>query len=223
MPHLLIIEDEPKVLRSLKNGLQAEGYEITPAATGDAGYEQACSGRYDGIVLDLMLPGRSGLQILAGLRRRGRTTPVLVLTARDSIEDRVVGLDAGADDYLVKPFAFAELLARVRALLRRGQAERETILKCGDLEMDLLLRRATCNGTEILLTPREFEVLEYLARHKNLVVTRDMLSREVWKESDQTPTNVIDVYINYLRRKLEKHGRRDAIQTVRGVGFCLRE
>jgi DNA-binding response OmpR family regulator len=148
---------------------------------------------------------------------------VLILTARDAVEDRVVGLDAGADDYLVKPFAFAELLARLRVLLRRERAERETVLRADDLEVDLLERRACRGGTEVPLTQREFEVLAYLVRHKNAVVTRDMLGREVWKEPDHALTNVIDVYINQLRRKVEMPGRRPLIHTLRGLGYSLRD
>src|SRR6266404_3042848 len=165
MPRLLIIEDERKVLRSLERGLQAEGYDVATAATGELGYEQALTHSFDCLVLDLMLPGRDGLQVLADLRRAGKKTPVLVLTARDTVEDRVIGLDIGADDYLVKPFAFAELLARLRALLRRGPGERETILRADDLEMDLVQRRVCRAGQEIALTLREFELLHYLLQH----------------------------------------------------------
>jgi DNA-binding response OmpR family regulator len=223
MPRVLVVEDERKVLRSLQRGLEQEGYEVVTAANGDAGSELAVSQAFDCVVLDLMLPGRDGLQVLADLRRAGKTMPVLVLTARDAIEDRVTGLDAGADDYLVKPFAFAELLARLRVLLRRGQGERETVLRLADLEMDLLARRVTRGGVEVVLTQREFEVLEYLLRHKNAVVTRDMLGREVWKEPEHALTNVIDVYINLLRRKVERAGLPPLIHTLRGVGYSLRE
>jgi len=221
MPRLLIIEDERKVLRSLERGLQAEGYEVATAATGEAGYEQAQTQPVDCLVLDLMLPGRDGMQVLADLRRAGNTTPVLILTARDAIEDRVLGLDAGADDYLVKPFAFAELLARLRVLLRRGRDERETVLRVDDLEMDLLQRRVSRAGAEIALTLREFELLRYLLQHKNTVVTRDMLGRDVWKEPGYALTNVIDVFINFLRRKVERPGKRPLIQTLRGIGYSL--
>src|SRR5262249_35973928 len=157
VPRVLVIEDERKVLRSLERGLQAEGYEVTTSANGEIGYQLAVTEPFDCIVLDLMLPGRDGIQVLKGLRRAGRTVPGLILTARDAIEDRVVGLDAGSDDYLVKPFAFAELLARLRVLLRRGRTDRETLLRAGDLEMDLLERRVTRSGVEIALTHREFE------------------------------------------------------------------
>src|SRR5207244_3837091 len=182
MSRVLIIEDERKVLRGLEQALQAEGYEVAAAASGETGYQLALTQPFDCIVLDLMLPGRPGLQVLADLRQAGKTVPVLVLTARDAIEDRVIGLDAGADDYLVKPFAFAELLARLRVLLRREREVRETVLRADDLEVDLLNRHATRAGQELPLTQREFEVLAYLVRHKNQIVTSAMLGREVWKE-----------------------------------------
>jgi DNA-binding response OmpR family regulator len=221
MPRVLVVEDERKVLRSLEKGLQAEGYEVTTAATGERGYELATTQPFDCIVLDLMLPGRDGVQVLGELRRAGKTTPVLILTARDAIEDRVTGLDTGADDYLVKPFAVAELLARLRVLLRRGQPDRETVLRAGDLEMDLLQRRVVRGGTELSLTQREFEVLEYFLRHKETVITRDMLGRDVWKEPNFALTNVIDVYINFLRHKIEPPGKRPLLHTIRGVGYTL--
>jgi DNA-binding response OmpR family regulator len=221
MPRVLVVEDERKVLRSLQRGLEQEGYEVVAAATGEAGYDLAAAQPFDCIVLDLLLPGRDGLGVLADLRRAGQRTPVLILTARDGVDDRVTGLDAGADDYLVKPFAFAELLARLRALLRRGSPERETALRAGDLEMDLLARRVTRAGSEVPLTQREFEVLEYLLRHRGCVVTREMLGRDVWKEPGFALTNVIEVYINLLRRKLDQPGRPPLIQTLRGVGYRL--
>jgi DNA-binding response OmpR family regulator len=223
VPRVLIVEDERKVLRGLAQGLQAEGYDVATAATGEAGYELAATQAFDCIILDRMLPGRDGLQVLADLRAAGKKTPVLILTARDAIEDRVTGLDAGADDYLVKPFALAELLARLRVLLRRGPAERETVLRADDLEMDLLQRRVTRGGVELTLTQREFEVLEYFLRHKNAVVTRDMLGREVWKEPGHALTNVIDVYVNFLRRKVERPGKKTLLHTVRGVGYRLQD
>ena len=223
MQRILIVEDDRKVLRGLERGLAAEGYEVVAVADGDEGSRQALAQPFDCLVLDLLLPGRDGFQVLADLRRAGRTTPVLILTARDAVEDRVAGLDVGADDYLVKPFAFAELAARLRVLLRRGQNERETVLRAGDLEVDLLQRRATRAGEEVPLTQREFEVLVYLLRHKNAVVTREMLGRDVWQEPDHALTNVIDVYITLLRRKLERPGQRPLIHTLRGVGYSLRE
>jgi two-component system, OmpR family, copper resistance phosphate regulon response regulator CusR len=223
VPRILIIEDERKVLRGLERGLQGDGYEVAGEATGEAGLERALTQPFDCIVLDLLLPGRDGLQILADLRQRGDKVPVLILTARDAVEDRVIGLDAGADDYLVKPFAFAELLARLRVLLRRERGGAQTVLRADDLEVDLLNRRASRAGQELPLTQREFEVLAYLLRHKNQIVTRDMLGREVWKEPNYALTNVIDVYITLLRRKVEKPGQRSLIHTFRGVGYSLRE
>jgi DNA-binding response OmpR family regulator len=223
MPRLLVIEDERKVLRGLERGLRAEGYDVATASNGVAGLELALNHSFDCLVLDLLLPGRGGLDILSELRRAGRTFPVLVLTACDGIEDRVTGLDAGADDYLVKPFAFAELLARLRVLLRRGRAEAATVLQADDLAVDLLKRRVTRGGTEVSLTQREFELLEYLLRHKNSIVTREMLGRDIWKEPSYALTNVIEVYIKLLRRKIEAHGARPLIHTVRGLGYTLRE
>jgi DNA-binding response OmpR family regulator len=223
MPRLLVIEDERKVLRGLERGLRAEGYDVATASNGAVGLELAMNQSFDCLVLDLLLPGRGGLEILSELRRAGRTLPVLVLTACDGIEDRVTGLDAGADDYLVKPFAFAELLARLRVLLRRGRPEAASILQADDLAADLLKRRVTRGGTEVSLTQREFELLEYLLRHKNSIVTREMLGRDIWKEPSYALTNVIDVYINLLRRKIEVPGGKALIHTVRGLGYTLRE
>ena len=224
MPRVLVIEDESRVRRSLEDGLRAAGFEVESAATGNEGARLAIAQPFDCIILDWMLPGRDGLQILGDVRRSGRNTPVLLLTARDAVEDRVLGLDSGAEDYLVKPFAFAELLARVRVLFRRGRAERETVLHVGDkLELDLLRQRATRDGVAISLTHREFDVLEYLVRHKNEPVTREMLGLEVFQEPGYAYTNVIEVYINLLRKKVEVAGRSPRIVTLRGVGYCLQE
>ena len=224
MPRVLVIEDEARVRRSLEEGLRAAGFEVETAARGDHGSRLATSQSFDCIILDWMLPGRDGLQVLSDLRRAGRAIPVLLRTARDAIEDRVLGLDSGAEDYLTKPFAFAELLARLRVLLRRGRADRETLLRAGDgLELELLHRRATRDGTEINLTRREFDVLTYLVRHKNEPVTRDMLGLEVFQEPGYAYTNVIEVYINLLRKKVEVAGRSPRIVTLRGVGYRLQE
>jgi DNA-binding response OmpR family regulator len=223
MARVLIVEDQKKLLQSLRRGLEEEGYDVVAATTGEEGYYLATTGSPDAVILDLMLPGRDGLKVLGDLRSRGFARPVLILTARDAVEDRVAGLDAGADDYLVKPFAFAELLARLRALLRRDVSGRELILRADDLEIDLLGRRVIRGGLELDLTRREYELLEFLVRHKNATVTRDMISREVWKETSGALTNTIDVYINALRKKVEQPGKRQLIYTVRGVGYVVRD
>lgn len=223
MPRVLVIEDQKKLLGSLRRGLEEEGYEVVASPTGEDGYYHATTGPFDALVLDLMLPGRDGLQVLRDLRAHGFAKPVLILTARDAVEDRVTGLDAGADDYLVKPFAFAELLARLRALLRRNVSDRELVLRADDLEVDLVARRAVRDGEEVELSQREFELLAYLLRYKNTTVTRDMLGRDVWREPDGVLTNVIEVYVNSLRKKVERPGRRQLIHTVRGVGYALRD
>jgi two-component system, OmpR family, copper resistance phosphate regulon response regulator CusR len=223
MPRLLVVEDQKKLLSSLESGLREEGYEVATAETGEQGYYVATTEPVDAVVLDLMLPGRDGIRVLRDLRANGFTQPVLILTARDAVEDRILGLDSGADDYLVKPFAFAELLARLRALLRRDVSGRELVLRADDLEVDLLTRRVVRGGIELDLTRREYELLEYLLRHKNATVTRDMIARDVWKEATGAPTNAIDVYITMLRKKVERAGARQLIHTVRGVGYGLRD
>lgn len=223
MPRLLVVEDQKKLLNSLKAGLEEEGYEVVAAANGEQGYYAATTEPVDAVVLDLMLPGRDGIRVLRDLRANGFVRPVLILTARDAVEDRILGLDSGADDYLVKPFAFAELLARLRALLRRDVSGRELVLRADDLEVDLLGRRVVRGGVELDLTKREYELLEYLLRHKNSAVTRDMIARDVWKEVTGVPTNAIDVYVTLLRKKVERAGSRQLIQTVRGVGYALRD
>jgi two-component system copper resistance phosphate regulon response regulator CusR len=223
MAKVLVVEDQQRHLDSLRRGLESEGYEVATACTGEDGLAQATGGDIDAIVLDLMLPGRDGLSIVRELRSSGFTKPILILTARDAVEDRVQGLNEGADDYLVKPFAFAEFLARLHALLRRNFSSRELVLRAGDLEMDLLNRRVNRTGAELELTGREYELLEYLLRNKNKVVTRDMIALDVWKEKTGAMTRIIDVYINALRKKVDRIGRPALIQTVRGVGYTLRE
>jgi two-component system, OmpR family, copper resistance phosphate regulon response regulator CusR len=223
MARVLVVEDQKKHLASLRRGLEAEGYEVATASTGEEGLALAISDEFDAIVLDLMLPGRDGLGILRELRSNGFAKPILILSARDSVEDRVRGLDEGGNDYLVKPFAFAEFLARIRALLRRDLPSRPLVLRAGDLEMDLLERKVTRSGDLLELTGREYELLEYLLRHKNEVVTRDMIALDVWKERTGAMTRIIDVYINALRKKVDRIGRTALIQTVRGVGYALRE
>jgi len=224
---ILVVEDEAKVARALKEGLEREKYEVVVAPTGEEGFFLVNEQEFDLIILDLMLPGRDGLEVLATLRKRGLQTPVLILTARDAVEDRVQGLDRGADDYLVKPFAFPELLARVRARLRRGRMEQPLFpnLNLADLEMNVLTRNASRGGKHLDLTAREFELLEYLLRYKGEVVSREMLAHHVWKEAVRaTPLdNIIDVHINRLRRKVDEPFERKLIYTVRGVGFVLRE
>jgi DNA-binding response OmpR family regulator len=222
---ILVIEDEPKVGRALKQGLEGEHYDVAVATTGEEGFFRLNAETFDLIVLDLMLPRRGGLEILSTMRQRGIYTPVLILTAKDTIEDRVIGLDTGADDYLVKPFAFAELLARIRSLLRRGRTDQVLRLKAADLEMDLVTRTVERGGEGLDLTSREFELLEYLMRHYRQVVSREMLAWDVWKEmSRATPLdNVIDVHVARLRKKVDQGRQVKLIHTVRGVGFVLRE
>jgi len=223
--NILVVEDEAKVARALRDGFAAEGYEVAVARTGEEGFFRVSSETFDLVVLDLGLPGRDGLEILKTLRKKGHPTPVLVLTARDGVEDRVAGLDAGADDYVVKPFALAEVQARVRALLRRGRTDQVLRLKVADLEMDLVTRRASRGGQSLELTAREFELLEYLMRNAGRIVSRDMLARDVWKEpSRATPIdNVVDVHMTRLRRKVDPETGARLIQTVRGMGFRLGE
>jgi two-component system copper resistance phosphate regulon response regulator CusR len=221
---VLVVEDEPKVARALRNGLQGEGYEVLLAANGEEGFYLASSRALDVIVLDVVLPGRDGFEILSALRAKGLRTPIIMLTARDSVEDRVQGLDRGADDYLVKPFAFPELLARLRVLLRGGQDQPLTLV-AADLQLDLLAHRAVRAGQPLDLTRREFELLAYLVRHKGRLVSREMLARDVWRETARgTPLdNVIDVHIAHLRKKVDHGAAAKLIHTVRGVGFMIGE
>ena len=222
---LLVIEDEVKVAHALKKGLESERYEVVVATTGEDGFFRANAEVFDLLVLDVMLPGRDGIEVLTTLRKRGTQTPVLILTAKDAVEDRVLGLDSGADDYLVKPFAFSELLARIRALLRRGRIDQVLRLKANDLEMDLVTRKVTRGSHLLNVTAREFELLEYLLRHQNQIVSREMLTREVWKEPSRATSldNVIDVHIARLRKKVDQDFPLKLIHTVRGVGFILCE
>jgi len=222
---VLVVEDELKVANALREGLEGERYEVVVERTGEDAFFRMTTEAFDLILLDLGLPGRDGLQILTTLRTKGIKTPVLVLTARDTLQDRVAGLDSGADDYLVKPFAFAELLARIRALMRRGRAAESPRLAVGDLTMDLITRKVTRGGQPVDLTVREFELLEYLMRYEGQVVSRETLARDVWKETARTTPldNVIDVHIARLRRKVDLDRPLKLIHTVRGVGFLLRE
>ena len=223
--HILVIEDEPKVAKAIREGLESENYQVTVAVTGEDGYFLATTQAFDLVLLDLMLPGRSGLEILTALRKQKCQTPVLILTARDAVEDRVEGLDTGADDYVVKPFAFPELLARIRALTRRGRPEQALRLKLADLELDCISRKVTRGKQEIDLTAKEFDLLEYLLRHQGHVVTREMLARDVWKVTSRaTPLdNVIDVHVARLRQKVDAPFKKKLLKTIRGVGFVLKE
>jgi DNA-binding response OmpR family regulator len=222
---ILVVEDEQKVAKALKEGLEDERYEVVLAPTGEDAFFRINTEQFDIVLLDLMLPGRDGLEVLRTIRKRGLDTPVLLLTARGSLEDRVTGLNSGADDYLVKPFAFAELLARIRALLRRGRTQDGLRLGVADLDMDLVTRKVTRGGRSLDLTAREFELLEYLLRRQGQVVMRDTLARDVWKETGRgTPlNNVIDVHIARLRRKVDVDYPAKLIHTVRGLGFMLSE
>jgi two-component system copper resistance phosphate regulon response regulator CusR len=222
---VLVVEDEQKVANALREGLEGEGFHVVAETTGEGAYFRVTTETFDVVLLDLGLPGRSGLEILSALRQRGLKTPVLVLTARDTVQDRVIGLDAGADDYLVKPFAFAVLVARVRALARRGRGTEVPKLTVGDLTMDLVTRKVARGARSVDLTVREFELLEYLLRLQAQVVSREALARDVWKETARsTPLdNVIDVHIARLRRKVDTGDDVKLIHTVRGVGFMLSE
>jgi len=221
---VLVVEDEKKVARALRESLEAEHYDVRIASTGEEGFFLVNHESFDCVVLDLMLPHRHGLEVLTTLRKRGLGTPVLILTAKDTVDDRVRGLDGGADDYLVKPFAVPELLARIRALLRRGRPDQVLKLRQDDLEMDLVTRKVVRAGQTLELTVKEFEVLEYLLRHRARVVSREMLTRDVWKIAARaTPLdNVIDVTIARLRRKIDDPFETKLLHTVRGVGFVLR-
>jgi DNA-binding response OmpR family regulator len=218
---LLLVEDDEKLARSVTRGLRGEGYAVDLAGDGDTALIQASVYDYDAIVLDVMLPGRDGLEVCRTLRERGCWSPLLMLTARDGVGDRIGGLDAGADDYLAKPFDFGELLARLRALVRRVPRERMPELAVGDLVIDPGTHDVVRGGVPVELTAREFALLEYLARRAGQVVSRTELLDHVWDENFLGSTNVIDVYVGYLRKKLARPGAPPAIRTVRGVGFVL--
>jgi DNA-binding response OmpR family regulator len=222
-PSVLVVEDHPQVAKSICRGLTGEGYEVRTAPTGDEGLILACSGAYDVVILDLMLPGASGFDVLNELRQRAITTPVLVLTALDGLDDRLRGFDHGADDYLGKPFALPELMARVRALLTRTRTLKGSRLRVADLELDLISRRTTRGGRVIDLAPKEFELLAYLMSHAGKVVSREMLGQHVWNALARgTPLdNVIDVHIGRLRRKIDANVPPRLIHTVRGLGFTI--
>ena len=222
---VLVVEDEQKVAAALQEGLEREGYAVAVAPTGEDAFFRVNTERFDVVLLDLTLPGRDGLEILKALRQRGLDTRVLILTARDTLDDRIKGLDSGADDYLVKPFAVAELIARIRALVRRGRVVEAPRLGVGDLTMDLWTRKVTRAGRSIDLTAREFELLEHLLRFERQVVSRDTLAREVWQERGRTSTldNVIDAHVARLRKKIDHDFPVKLVHTIRGVGFVVRE
>jgi heavy metal response regulator len=219
---ILVVEDEKKVASFIKKGLEEEGYAVDVAADGEEGLAIALACVHDLIILDIRLPKMDGLRVLQALRQDHVTAPVLLLTVRATIEDKVLGLDAGADDYLTKPFAFQELVARVRALLRRRAETEPTILRISDLTLDPARRTVTRAGEKIDLTPREFALLDYFMRNSGRVLTRTMIAEHVWDYSFDTSTNVIDVYVNYLRRKIDSRRAPKLLHTVRGVGYVLK-
>ena len=220
---ILVVEDEPKLARALQKGLSEEQYAVDVAHDGEDGLAMALDGVHDLVVLDIMLPKRDGLAVLRELRNRRSQTPVLLLTARDAVADRVTGLDTGADDYLVKPFAFDELLARIRALLRRRGGDRAAVLAAAELTLDPATREVRRAGKKIDLTPKEYALLEYLLRNKGRVLSRALIAQHVWDYHFDSSTNVIDVYINYLRKKVDADFTPRLIHTVRGAGYVLRE
>ena len=219
---ILVVEDEKKVASFIKKGLEEEGYAVDVAADGEEGLAMALARVHDLIILDIRLPRMDGLHVLQALRQDKVTTPVLLLTVRATIEDKVLGLDAGADDYLSKPFAFQELVARVRALLRRRAEAEPTILQVGDLSLDPARRTVARGGEKIDLTAREFTLLDYFMRHPGRVLTRTMIAEHVWDYSFDTSTNVIDVYVNYLRKKIDTDREPKLLHTIRGVGYVLK-
>ena len=219
---ILVVEDERKVASFIRKGLEEEGYAVDVAADGEEGLVLALTRVHDLIILDIRLPKMDGLRVLQALRHDSVTAPVLLLTVRATIEDKVLGLDAGADDYLTKPFAFQELVARVRALLRRRSEGEPTVLRVGDLRLDPARRTVTRGDEKIDLTPREFALLDYFMRNPGRVLTRTMIAEHVWDYSFDTSTNVIDVYINYVRKKVDAGREPKLLHTIRGVGYVLK-
>jgi heavy metal response regulator len=219
---ILVIEDEQKVANFIKRGLKEEGYSVDVAYDGEEGYLLAKDNEYDVIILDIMLPKMDGITLCKKLRAEKIFTPILMLTAKDSVKDKVVGLDSGANDYLTKPFSFEELLARIRVLLRKDQTATPTKLKVDDLVLDLLTHKVSRAGREIPLTNKEYALLEYLMRNAGSIVTRTMISEHVWDINFDTFTNVIDVYVNYLRNKIDKGYKKKLIHTIRGRGYMIK-
>jgi len=219
---VLVVEDEKKLAGFIKRGLKEKKYAVDAAHDGDEGLFLAEVNPYDLIILDVMLPKKDGISICRELRKNGNTTPVLLLTARDDVEDKIAGLDSGADDYLTKPFAFGELLARVRALLRRKDNVKTTRLKVADLELDQLTHKVTRAGKEVELTSTEYALLEYLMLNAGQVVTRTMISEHVWSDDLDAFSNVVNVYISYLRKKIDNGAKKKLIHSVRGAGYSLK-
>jgi heavy metal response regulator len=220
---ILIVEDEKKVAAFIKKGLEEETYAVDVAYDGEDGLHMGLENQYDLVILDLMLPVIDGLEVLSRLREKKVETPILLLTAKDSVEDKVTGLNTGADDYLTKPFAFSELLARIRVLLRRGKAETKTVLQIKDLSLDLVSHKVKRNDEEIELTGKEYSLLEYFMRNQGKVLTRTMIAEHVWDYNFDTFTNVIDVYVNHLRKKIDKGYPEKLLHTLRGVGYIMKE
>jgi heavy metal response regulator len=221
--NILIVEDEAKVASFIKRGLEEEKYTVSVASDGEEGLKMALDNPYELIILDVMLPKMDGLSVAKELRAKGKQFPILMLTAKDSVEDIVAGLDSGSDDYLTKPFAFAELLARVRALIRRGEMDRGAEIVFSDLRIDPVGHKVWRGDREIDLTAKEYGLLEYFMRNPNQVLTRTMIAEHVWDYSFDSFTNVIDVYVNYLRKKIDRDAQKKLIHTVRGVGYMLEE
>ena len=220
---ILVIEDNPKVAQMIQDGLEGEKYEVDTIPDGKDGLRTAQTGSYDLLIVDVMLPGLNGFELTRSYRKAGGTTPILMLTAKTATEDKVTGLDSGADDYLTKPFAFAELLARMRSLFRRGILDKTTVLTYGDLELDTVSHKAKRAGKTIELTAKEYALLEFFLRNKGSVLSRSIISEHIWDYSFDTGTNLIDVYVNHLRTKIETGFRGKLIHSVRGVGYVLRK
>lgn len=220
---VLIVEDEKKVAGFIKKGLEEETFAVDVAHDGEEGFHMGEQNEYDLIILDLMLPVMDGIEVLSELRKKKVSTPILLLTAKGAVEDKVLGLNKGADDYLTKPFAFSELLARVRVLLRRGKTETKTVLKVDDLTLDLVSHKVKREDEEIELTGKEYSLLEYFMRNPGKVLTRTMIAEHVWDYNFDTFTNVIDVYVNHLRKKIDKNFSKKLLHTLRGVGYIMKE
>lgn len=220
---ILVVEDEKKVSGFIKRGLKEEGYAVDIAGDGEEGHYLASTNEYDLIILDIMLPKMDGIRLCQKLRSEDHTLPILFLSAKDKVKDKVAGLDSGGDDYLAKPFAFEELLARVRALLRKKQFQPQTVLELEDLVLDTVSHKVTRAGIEIPLTTKEYSLLEYFMRNAGTVITRTMISEHVWDINFDTFTNVIDVYINYLRNKIDRDQKVKLIHTIRGRGYILKK